>query len=269
MASQGRVVEELKKRLQDIVKSLPDKRIALSFSGGVDSSLLAKMCKDADKDVFLFTVGFEKDFDIEAAREASELLGMPIFFEELPIEQVEVTIKELLPIVKYKKFAGLNTAIGFYHVIRLVNESEVKHLISANGADELFCGYNKFLELYPDEKAIQKYTDETIDIATSDMKQVKKIAKKFGMTYDVPLLEKDLVEYAKTIPLKMKIDSKEDALRKKVWRQLAIEVGLPEKLAFRPKKAFQYSSGVMKAVKKLSKKKGFKSIEDYIKSLKE
>ncbi|MBN2252142.1 MAG: asparagine synthase [Kosmotogaceae bacterium] len=256
-------------RLHKIVDSLTDERIALSFSGGVDSSLLAKLCKDAGKDVFLFTVGFEKEFDIEAARKASELLGMPIFFEELPIEQVELTIKELLPIVKYKKFAGLNTAIGFYHVIHLVNESDIKHLISANGADELFCGYNNFLELYPDEKAIKSYAEETIEVAISDREQVKKIAKRFGMAYDVPFLEKSFVEFAKNIPVELKMVSKEDKLRKKVWRRFALESGLPEELAFRPKKAFQYSSGVMNAVKRLSKKRGFKSMEEYIQSLKE
>jgi len=259
--------EELKKKIYEVVKGIEEERIGIAFSGGIDSSLLAKVCIDVGKDVELFTVGFGKDFDINAARSAVEELGMPDFFEIVPVEEVENTLKKILPIIEYKKFAGLNTSIGFYHVLKLATERQIKFLISANGTDELFCGYNRYIELFPDEKAVNKFMDEILEIAENDKKQVQKMASTFGIKYDTPFLKKEIIEFAKTIPLEMKIKGKDDDVRKHILRKLAMDFGLSEKIAMQPKKAFQYSSGAMKAVKKLAKKNGL-SLPDYIKKLK-
>ena len=254
----------LKEKIYEVVRNIEAEGIGIAFSGGVDSSLLAKICKDVGKNVVLFTVGFEKESDIEVAKGAAKELGLPIHHKVISIEEVEDTLKALLPIVEYKKFAGLNTSIGFFHVLKIASEHNIKLIISANGADELFCGYSRYVELFPDEKAISEYMNGVLEIAESDKKQVQKIAARFGVAYEAPFLHKSIIEFAKTVPLGMKIKSKDDRLRKHTIRQLAIDVGLSESIAMRNKKAFQYSSGIMKSVRKLAKRAGFKRLEDYI-----
>jgi asparagine synthetase B (glutamine-hydrolysing) len=59
------------------------------------------------------------------------------------------------------------------------------------------------------------------------------------------------------IPVDFKIKRENDELRKLIWREVALEIGTPKSAALRAKKAFQYSSGVHKAIRKLARMKGY------------
>src|SRR5574339_633465 len=54
--------------IQAIRHTVDDKKIGIAFSGGVDSSLLAKLCTDLGYDVILLTIGFENSHDIEFSK---------------------------------------------------------------------------------------------------------------------------------------------------------------------------------------------------------
>ena len=50
---------ELLKNIEDAIKkTVPKKRIAIAFSGGVDSTLISKILSDLEYDVTLLTIGF-------------------------------------------------------------------------------------------------------------------------------------------------------------------------------------------------------------------
>jgi len=66
------VAERLKEKIYEAVKDVEAKTIGIAFSGGVDSSLLAKACKDIGKNVTLLTIGFSSRRDIEISNEVSK-----------------------------------------------------------------------------------------------------------------------------------------------------------------------------------------------------
>ena len=72
----------------------------------------------------------------------------------------------------------------------------------------------------------------------------------------LPFLDKSLVDFALKIPGKFKIM---DSSKKFILRKVALSVGMPEEIAFRPKKAAQYGNNVDKAIAKLSKQQGFEN----------
>src|SRR6187401_1192894 len=51
-------------------------KIVIAYSGGVDSSLLAKICKDLDKQVYLVTIGFANSHDIIFSKSISNSLSL-------------------------------------------------------------------------------------------------------------------------------------------------------------------------------------------------
>jgi len=272
--------ESLKELVYDSIRKLPRKRLALSFSGGVDSCVLAKVCKDVGKDLELYTVSFGNERDVNVAREAAEELGLPILYRVIELDELERTLKKVLANISYRKLAGLNTSIGFYHVIEMVEESNIDMLISANGSDELFFGYNRYKEMYPEKDKMLSYMLESVRIARHDANQVRKLAEPFGIKYEVPLLDDSIVQLAMEIPVKLKVKSKKDDLRKHIFRDMALDIGLSEKIFMKHKKAFQYSSGIMKGIKKLAKDNGFtknsgktkgfgSELEAYIENLKD
>ena len=58
------------------------------------------------------------------------------------------------------------------------------------------------------------------------------------------------------VPLDLKITHQDDVVRKHLVRSVATELGVSPDIAARPKKAFQYSAGIHKALKRLAKNRG-------------
>lgn len=65
------------------------------------------------------------------------------------------------------------------------------------------------------------------------------------------------------IPIEYLLSKSDDSQRKIVLRDVAKELGLSHKIALRPKKAAQYSSGFSKGIQKLAKRKGL-TIQGYL-----
>ena len=61
--------------IQSIQNAVSDKTIGIAFSGGVDSSLLAKICLDLGYKVILLTIGFEHSHDIGFSKEIAKAFG--------------------------------------------------------------------------------------------------------------------------------------------------------------------------------------------------
>ena len=83
----------------------------------------------------------------------------------------------------------------------------------------------------------------------------------------VPFLDKEVINLALDIPGKFKIKNNEDLLRKHIIRDTALDIGVPEYIALRPKKAAQYGSGINKILKKKILKDF--DIDAFVESLKE
>ncbi|MCK4482887.1 asparagine synthase, partial [Candidatus Bathyarchaeota archaeon] len=79
----------------------------------------------------------------------------------------------------------------------------------------------------------------------------------------LPFATYQLAEFAASLPLPLKIESLNDMLRKKVLRKAAGDMGLPQFIVNKPKRAIQYATGVNKIIKKLARKKG-SSTKEYL-----
>ena len=79
---------QLLTQMQDAIKNtITDKKIGVAFSGGVDSTLLAKLVKDLEYDVHLLTIGFHDSHDINFAKEVNEILNFPHSISEIDPEK--------------------------------------------------------------------------------------------------------------------------------------------------------------------------------------
>ena len=79
----------------------------------------------------------------------------------------------------------------------------------------------------------------------------------------LPFLDNNLVEFVLNIPVRYKISGSDDKLRKNILRKTAFNLGLDKQIAYRPKKAAQYGTGI----DKILRKKVLKDIdiEEYLK----
>jgi len=245
--------EILKEKIYETVSSVTknQKKIGIAFSGGVDSSLLAKICSDTKKDVILLTVGLAKSYDLKIATDVSKQLNLPLAIYEINEKEIVKDIEKVSKICGQTRFQDLEICAVNYYVFKLASEKGLRTVVNASGIDELFCGYEKYCKIFErGEDAIKNLITKEVGIALESKRLKDKIASMFGVKNIEPFLEKDFVEFALQVPINLKIKSSSDKLRKHAIRNVAVKIGLPNDVAMRQKKAMQYSSGMHKYFEK-------------------
>jgi asparagine synthase (glutamine-hydrolysing) len=238
--------------IQSIQSTVTDKKIGISFSGGVDSSLLAKICVDLGYDITLLTIGFEDSHDIKFSQEISQILGYGHKIEKIKLTNFSKVSKEIKKIIKTDNLSWHENCIAFYYVSKLAKRYDIKKIITANGIDELFCGYNAYRNaIKSGEPAVMELMESKLENEIKMMKAVNLVASQFGVVLIQPFLSQDFIEFAKKIPLKHKIHDSDDLLRKHIIRELALKLGVPEISSNKRKKALQYGSLIHKTLMKI------------------
>ncbi len=125
------------------IELMSDVPLGAFLSGGVDSSaVVGLMSKFVDKPVKTFTVGFgEKDDEVEYARAVSEHFGTD--HRELMVDEHRVV--KLVPRLAwhFDDLTGDAAAVPTYFVSELARR-HVKVVLTGEGGDELFAGYNRY-----------------------------------------------------------------------------------------------------------------------------
>ena len=103
------------KMKESIQKTVNDKKIGIAFSGGVDSSLLAKLCTDLEYDVTLLTIGFADSHDIQFSKEISHLLGYEHKIEKISSKIFPEIVEKIKKTIKTDNLSWNENCIAFYY----------------------------------------------------------------------------------------------------------------------------------------------------------
>ncbi len=249
-------MDEMSQRLFDNIKNsisetIKEKKIGVAFSGGVDSTLISKICSDMNYDITLLTVGFPESHDVLFAKKINEFLKYPHHVLEINSDSFPALSSKINQTIKTDNLSWNENCIAFYYVSKLAGSLGLDTVVTANGIDELFCGYNAYREAFSGgESQINKVMIAKLDNELEMMKSVNLIASEFGVKVLQPLLSPKFIEYAKTVPISEKIHDTEDLYRKHLIRKLAGEINVPELSCTKRKKALQYGSKIHKALLK-------------------
>lgn len=234
--------------LEELAVALGEEKSgAVAFSGGVDSSMLAKMCRDLNMSVTLLTVGFAGSHDMNFSEFIASQLLFPHKKHIIQPAEFQDTLNKVKQRINCRIVSHLENCIAYFFVAHLAKENGFKIVLTANGIDELFCGYNQYRFVYKYGKSgIMKLMHEKILNELLLMEEISTVASYHGVTIKKPFLSEKFIEFAKTIPIEEKIKSEEDMLRKHIIRKLALDMGVPQEAAMKPKKALQYGSSIHK-----------------------
>ncbi len=243
--------ESLFDSIKRAVKKRTHSPCAIAFSGGLDSSLIAALCHEAE----LYSVGMAGSHDILQTKKAALLLGMEdkLHLQELTVDDVETALPDVIRAIESAQVSMVSIAMPLFFASKNAHDNGLRVMLSGQGADELFAGYKKYGLMEPDEleKALLCDLD---NIAVNNLERDDAVTMANAVELRVPYLDREVVELALRIGPELKI---KNGVHKYILRLVAGKL-LPEELAMKEKKAAQYSSGIYSAIEKLARKNGFK-----------
>jgi len=220
------------------------KRVAVSFSGGLDSSLIALLAA-RHTEVVLCSAYTELSLDHSQTVRAARSLGLEHRGVVIDSAGAAAEVRSLdLPFEP----GPMDRALWclFSTTSRLAAENGAELILLGQLADELFGGYMKYsLEARKGEApAIRMMENDVAASAYGAFIRDELACSRFSEVR-FPFADEDVAGLARALPLSYKIRGGE---RKAVLRMAASMLGLPAEIVAAPKKAAQYSSGLSKIV---------------------
>ena len=244
--------EKLLSEIQNAIReTISDKKIGVAFSGGVDSTLVSKICNDLGFDITLLTIGFPKSHDILFAKDVNKHLNYKHEILEIDQDFFDEIASKISKKIKTDNLSWNENCIAFYHIAKLAQSLGITTVVTANGIDELFCGYNAYRDaIEVGEESVLQLMDSKLENELKMMKAVNEVTSELSVKIIQPLLGEQFIKAAKTIPISEKISGKYDLIRKHIIRKLASEIGVPDISVKKRKKALQYGTLIHKALLK-------------------
>ena len=228
--------------------------VGVIFSGGLDSSYLALLLGEISENIplkiTLYAVGAEGSKDIESAIYASKFLNLDLKICEVTEEMVRESLPEVVSAIGDDNLMKVGVGMTTYLATKMIAEDGIKVAISGQGADELFGGYKRYLESFVNDTLNYDIRMDISNMYHVNLERDDACSMLNSVELRLPFLDKNLVELVLNIPDNKKIVSMHDDMRKSILRKLAFEEGLDYEIAYRPKKAAQYGTGIDKILRK-------------------
>jgi asparagine synthase (glutamine-hydrolysing) len=210
----------------------------IAFSGGLDSSIVAKI--QSKKNINGMTI-ITKDFvgtDLAYSQITAKHLGINLKLKYAEISDMLNAITETVKILKNFNDIEIRNSIVSYLYLSELKKNNISTVITGDGADEIFAGYN-FL--------IQKDHAE-IKNELKRMKEImhfpsQKIANELGMSIEMPFIDENVIKIAETLSIDSLVNKKDGVTFGKWILRKAFENDLPSSIVWRQKTPMQDGSG--------------------------
>ncbi|MDI3481437.1 MAG: hypothetical protein PWQ97_1092 [Tepidanaerobacteraceae bacterium] len=241
-ADEETLIEKLEEKLSKAVQKrlMADVPLGVFLSGGLDSSLIAAIArKYVDGQLHSFAVGIKGSEDLYYSRMVAEHLGTTHHVFEYTKEDVIEALPKVIYYLESFDPALVRSAIPTYFVSRLASKY-VKVVLSGEGADELFAGYE-----YLKRRDIKDINEELLRLTNAlhntNLQRVDRMTMANSIEGRVPFLDVEIVNFAFSIKEELKLSPTKHT-EKWILRKVA-EKYLPRQVVWRKKEKFAHGTG--------------------------
>lgn len=253
------ILDSLKKVAIQCVESSYKEDFVVAYSSGIDSSILAELVRQRNGNARLLTLGTAESSDVVAA--ANDALasknGFLLTSSRFTKKDIQQASHEVAKIVHVDNLSHFEDCVSFWLIADFAAKNGEKGCIfSANGPDELFCGYDRFRRILDQSgyDAVGREISKALLAAEKLGEQVQRVVSDFGFEVREPFMHETFRKFALSIPPEYKILVGNDLLRKRIWRCFGRLLEIPEATVLRRKKAMQYGMGIHPIVLSMVKK---------------
>ena len=224
----------------------------VAFSGGPDSALIAVLSR-----LPCITTGVEGSHDLLWAKEAARQMGANTTIVVISEEEITQVLPDVIRAIPNPTSLNVEIATTLWFVAREASSRGFTHLLVGQGADELFGGYARYRSC-PDPGPMMAHDLAAIG---SQLARDKAIASRFDLHLSCPYLDHGVVRAAMAIPLQERLSA---GIGKLPLREVASRYMGPD-IAWHPKKAMQYGSGISRVIRRCARENGYKtSVQGYL-----
>src|SRR5918997_2126871 len=205
-----------------------------------------QMMGDVPVGVFL-SVGLEGSPDLEAARAVAEYLGTEHYESVYTAADAMEVLPEVVRVIENFDPSLVRSAVPNYILAKFTAE-HVKVVLTGEGADEIFAGY-EYLEEFETEEELH---DELVRIIEGlhnlNLQRGDRVTMAHGLEARVPFLELGMIELGLSLPAGWKLAG-DGQPEKRLLRQ-AFDGWLPDEFIWRKKAQFGDGSGAVTVLQK-------------------
>lgn len=240
-------IQRLRSTLEKSIEKrlLSDVPLGAFLSGGLDSSIIAAVAKKKMGHLHTFSVGIEGSRDLEAARLVAKHIGTEHHEYAFCIDEVRRSLPEIVYYLESFDQDLVRSAIPCYFCSQLAKK-DVTVILTGEGADELFAGYNYYKSMTDPEQLHQAMRLSIEGLHNVNLQRVDRMTMRHGIEGRVPFLDTEMIALAQTIPPKWKLYQEKDGSLTEKWiLRKAVEDLLPEEIVWRVKEQFDEGSGTV------------------------
>ncbi len=234
------IEEAVYNALKNEIEKLKSKKCAISYSGGLDSTLLLYISNFSFNP---YTTGYSNSRDIKNSDDVSRILNFNV--NKIILDNVNINsyLNDLMKIDKNIKKSEIGYELVLFITLDYISE---KYVVTGQGADELFFGYRRFI----DDPSLGNdlYIKRLIGVT---LPRERKMADYYNKELITPYLSDEIMKLRNDITKEKNIIN---GVNKMMLRNIAKNIGLPEDIYLKNKKAAQYGSGISNALRKVINK---------------
>jgi len=216
----------------------------IAFSGGLDSSILAQIKKDQGLNAITIIA---KDFlgtDLPYSQIAAKHIDIPLELKYVNIDEMLSAIESTIKILKNFNDIEIRNSIVSYLYLNTLKEKNVTKVITGDGADEIFAGYNFLVKKdHTELKSELKRIKEIMHFTS------QKIANELSISIQMPFVDENIIRSVEMLPDNLLINQKDGIKFGKWILRKAFENDLPSSVIWREKTPMQDGSGTVGLIK--------------------
>ena len=210
----------------------------IALSGGLDSSVIANLMKKEKTHAITIIT---KDFvgtDLTYAQIMAKYVEIPLSLMHIDLERVLEAINETVKILGNFNDIEIRNSVVPYIYLKSLKDDGINSVITGDGADEVFAGYNFLLKKNEDELVSELSRIKKIMHFPS-----KEIGESLNMKVEMPFLDNEVIDFSENIPISEKINTKDGKRFGKWILRKSFENEIPDSIVWREKSPMQDGSG--------------------------
>lgn len=226
--------------LYDLLHRATDRCSAssIALSGGLDSSILSFYLQNKISSAIAITTQDYHSPDLPFCKLLSEKFDLPLVVTSVTMPEILDAIHQCILILKNFNNIEIRNSIVIYLALCVAKKSNITSMVTGDGADELFAGYNFMQHKTKPELSL------ILERIWKNMKYTSiELSKALNITLESPFLDPDVVQFAKQLPIDKKIQYHSGKKFGKWILRETFDGKIPDSILWREKTAMQDGSG--------------------------